>query len=109
MLSRETGFPRDYGRNPYVGYDRVDRSPFLFFGKDDNRLLAMERVAALTVGEASAAFPFSLLEAKGVVHHTVGGQDLVVFFQARRPLCAGRAFPSQTPKRSEQRASSPGS
>ena len=81
VLSRETGFPRDYGRNPYVGYDRVDRSPFLFFGKDDDRLLAMERVAALTVGEASAAFPFSLLEAKGVVHHTVGGQDLVVFFK----------------------------
>lgn len=32
VLSRETGYRRDYGRNPYVGYDRVDQRPFLFSG-----------------------------------------------------------------------------
>ena len=32
VLSRETGHNRDYGRNPYYGYDRVDQSPFLFRG-----------------------------------------------------------------------------
>jgi hypothetical protein len=24
VLSRETGYPRDYGHNPYVGYDDLD-------------------------------------------------------------------------------------
>ena len=27
VLSRETGFSRDYGRNPYVGYDAIDQQP----------------------------------------------------------------------------------
>ncbi len=81
ILSRDTGHRRDYGQNPYAGYDRADRSPFLFSGDPDDRLLPMERVAALTVGDSAAAFPFSLLETAGVVHYTVGGQDLAVFFQ----------------------------
>ncbi len=38
VLSRQTGFNRDYGRNPYVGYDTVDQNPFLFFGELDGRL-----------------------------------------------------------------------
>ena len=29
VLSRETGYLRDYGRNPYLGYDDVNNSPFL--------------------------------------------------------------------------------
>ena len=81
VLSRDTGYRRNYGSNPYVGYDRVDQPPFLFFGRQDDRLLPMERVAALTVGDAAAAFPFALLAREGVVHSTVGGQDLAVFFQ----------------------------
>ncbi|NNE13139.1 MAG: DUF3179 domain-containing protein, partial [Ilumatobacter sp.] len=35
VLSRDTGFSRDYGRNPYPGYDRVDGVPFLFQGEVD--------------------------------------------------------------------------
>lgn len=81
VLSRDTGHRRDYGQNPYAGYDRADNSPFLFSGRPDDRLLPMERVAALTIGDSAAAFPFSLLETAGVVHYTVGGQDLAVFFQ----------------------------
>ena len=81
VLSRDTGYRRNYGANPYVGYDRVDQPPFLFFGRQDDRLLPMERVAALTVGDAAAAFPFALLKREGVVHYRVGGQDLAVFFQ----------------------------
>jgi hypothetical protein len=30
VLSRETGFSRPYGRNPYAGYDDVDNSRFCF-------------------------------------------------------------------------------
>ena len=30
VLSRDTGFDRSYGRNPYPGYDDVNGQPFLF-------------------------------------------------------------------------------
>jgi hypothetical protein len=29
VLSRETGFQRQYGLNPYTGYDTIGQSPFL--------------------------------------------------------------------------------
>jgi hypothetical protein len=81
VLSRDTGHRRSYGANPYAGYDEVGRSPFLFFGREDDRLLPMARVAALTVGDESAAFPFTFLATERVAHHTLGGKDLVVFFK----------------------------
>ncbi len=81
VLSRDTGFNRPYGQNPYVGYDRADSPPFLFDGELDGRLQPKERVAAVAIGDEAAAFPFSILEKERVVHDTVGGQDLVVFFK----------------------------
>jgi len=81
VLSRDTGFNRPYGQNPYVGYDRADSPPFLFQGELDGRLQPKERVAAVTIGDEDAAFPFSILQKERVVHYTVGGQDLVVFFK----------------------------
>lgn len=44
VLSRDTGWARDYGRNPYVGYDTPDQRPFLFDGEQDDRLAWKERV-----------------------------------------------------------------
>ena len=79
-LSRDTGHRRSYGSNPYVGYDQVGQSPFLYFGPEDGRLRAMERVAAVTLGDEAVAFPFSSLAEEGVVHHTLNGQEMVVFF-----------------------------
>ena len=84
VLSRDTGFQRPYGQNPYVGYDRVDQPPFLFdtsVRELDGRLQPKERVAAFTIGDAAAAFPFSVLNEERVVNYTVGGKDIVVFFK----------------------------
>ena len=82
VLSQDTGFSRPYGRNPYVGYDRVDNPPFLLRRDDlDGRLLPKERVAALTIGDVAAAFPFSVLDQERVVNYTVNGTELTVFFK----------------------------
>ena len=81
VLSRDTGFFRDYGRNPYVGYDRADNPPFLFDGDLDGRLLPKERVATLTIDGVAAAFPFTILDSERVVNYAVNGTDLVVFFK----------------------------
>jgi hypothetical protein len=84
VLSQDTGFPQlleSYGLNPYVGYDRADRPPFLLEGIIDGRLLPKERIAAVTIGDADAAFPFTILEEERVVSYIAGDQDVVVFFQ----------------------------
>ena len=82
VLSRDTGFSRDYGNNPYAGYDRADSSPFLFDGSPDGRLLPMERVVSVAAGGVDVAFPYSVLEKEGVASYTAGDQDLVVFFKS---------------------------
>ena len=79
--SRDTGHSRDYGRNPYYGYDRVDQSPFLFQGRPDDRLLPMERVAALVLDGQPLAFPFRTLEREGAVNYEANGRSIVVLFQ----------------------------
>ena len=79
VLSRETGFDRDYGRNPYAGYDDVERTPFLYRGAPDGRLAPMARVVAVDAGAAYRAYPARLTRERGVVHDTLGGRPVVVF------------------------------
>jgi len=80
-LSRDTGHTRSYGSNPYVGYDDINSSPFLYAGTRDPRLRPMERVVTVSIGREDAAYPFSALEKVVVVNDTVGGVPIVVFFQ----------------------------
>lgn len=62
VLSRDTGFDRAYGTNPYFGYDSIDNSPFLFRGKTDERLKPMERVLALNGFETPVVLALTDLE-----------------------------------------------
>lgn len=80
ILSRETGYTRRYGENPYTGYDSVGENPFLFRGPIDERLPAMARVVTVSLGGQDVAYPYVLLEEVGVVNDRVGEQALAVFF-----------------------------
>ena len=79
MLSRDTGFHRRYGNNPYVGYDDIDQSPFLYKGKIDKRLPPMERVLSVVADGKTLLFPFSAMESSPVIEHALGEQSVVVF------------------------------
>ncbi len=82
VLSRDTGHNRDYGRNPYAGYD-TGRGPigrFFEFGRKDDRLNAMERVVALESGDEFLAVPFGRLADKKIADVDVGGVEMVVFW-----------------------------
>ena len=79
VLSRDTGYARDYGRNPYAGYDTIGQSPFLFTGEVDGRLAAMSRVVTVDIGGVDVAYPLSILAQVGVIHDGPGGTELVVF------------------------------
>jgi hypothetical protein len=80
VLNRTTGHVRSYGQNPYVGYDDVNASPFLYSGPRDLRLRPMERVVTVSVGKEDAAYPFSVLEKVRVANDAVGGREIVVMF-----------------------------
>ncbi len=86
VLSRDTGHPRDYGSNPYAGYDSVDSSPFLFDGPSDDRLRPMERVVAVTIGTDPRAYTYAALRRSSqggaaVVADEIDGQGVVVFYR----------------------------
>jgi hypothetical protein len=82
VLSRQTGFNRPYGTNPYTGYDAPGGSPLpgFFRGRRDDRLPAMERVVAVRVGSESVAYPFSRMRELRVVNDVVRGHPLVVLW-----------------------------
>ena len=83
VLSRETGYPRDYGRNPYVGYDNVNNPPFLYQGPTaPDQLQPVARVLTIDLNGEAVAYPYETLEKIGVVNDTVGGEEIVVFWQA---------------------------
>jgi hypothetical protein len=82
VLSRDTGFSRRYGTNPYPGYDDVGSSPFLSEGKTDGRLAAKERVVGIRRGTDAAAMVTSRLRTERVQEVEVGGQAVVVWLSA---------------------------
>lgn len=79
VLSRETGMRRDYGRNPYAGYDDINSSPFLFRGKTDDRLPPMERVLTLRNGESTLLFTLATLKELPVVNTVFNEKPVTVF------------------------------
>ena len=81
VLSRDTGYERDYGRNPYPGYDDVDSSPFLFEGEVDGRLAAMERVVGIDHGGDAVAIRLGELDDEGVLEVEVGDTNLVAWVE----------------------------
>jgi hypothetical protein len=81
VLSRETGHIRNYGQNPYAGYDTIDSNPWFPVTGDDDRLLPKERVVAIEVDGLDVAYPFTLLEDVKVVNDEVQEIPVVVFWK----------------------------
>ncbi|MGH2581634.1 MAG: DUF3179 domain-containing protein [Anaerolineales bacterium] len=82
VLSRNTGFLRDYGRNPYVGYDDINSSPFLFRGPiTPETIPPMTRVLTVDLNGQAIAFPYETLAELGVINEEIGGQPVAIFWQ----------------------------
>lgn len=82
VLSRDTGFRRNYGQNPYAGYDDINSSPFLFQGPiTPEEMPPMARVTTVTLNGEAVAYPEEVLQEVRVVDDSVGGVDVVVFWQ----------------------------
>lgn len=82
VLSRETGFSRPYGTNPYSGYDNINSSPFLYRGPRSPEILPpMARVLTVDLGGEAVAYPYDVLQSVGVINDVVDGEAIVVFWQ----------------------------
>ena len=98
VLNRDTGFVRDYGNNPYPGYDDVASSPiFAARNEDDRRLPPKERVVYVEVGDRAYALPFTSLAARRMSEIETDEGQLrvrwrpgVVSALDRRSISAGR-------------------
>ena len=80
----QTGHNRDYGRNPYYGYDDPSTQPFLFRGTVDERAVAKQRVVGVAVDGAAAAFVLEAVSG-GVAmatNTTVGERPVVILWKA---------------------------
>lgn len=81
VLSRDTGVSRNYGSNPYAGYDNVNQFPFLFDGKLDDQILPMTRVLGITYQENSTAYTYDRLFNDLVINDSLGDNPIVIFWK----------------------------
>jgi hypothetical protein len=79
VLSRNTGYRRNYGQNPYAGYDDISNKPFMYRGKKDGRLLPMEKVITISMAGSDKAYPYSVTRKLQVINDNIAGVPLVIF------------------------------
>lgn len=88
VLSRDTGFARDYGRDPFAGYGEIVNSGRFAFPVSeagrDARLPPATPVLAVKVGAEARAYPLTAPD-RAVSADTVGGRDIVVFSEPDGP------------------------
>ncbi len=81
VLSRETGHDRNYGHNPYAGYDDIDSSPFLYDGPETpGDLPPMARVITVDTEEEPVAYPYDVLRESPAVNDVVNGEPIAVLW-----------------------------
>ena len=90
VLSKDTGYSRDYGRNPYSGYDDINQSPFLFDKKSDSRLRPMQKVLTLSLNGIDKAYTYNALKKRKVYNDK--SLDLVLFYKKGTNAALDRTF-----------------
>lgn len=83
VLSTVTGFARDYDRDPYAGYEKIERLMFNVEHRDD-RFPLKEWVLGLEVDGVRKAYPFSVLDrataGSGSIGDTIGKRTVRIHF-----------------------------
>ena len=81
VLSGDTGFSRDYSRDPYSGYE--DSASIMFPVKHkDNKFHPKEKVLVVVSGDVAKAYPFSeLKKVKTPLEDRIGNRDVVISFK----------------------------
>jgi len=81
VLSRQTGFVREYGSNPYYQYDDKASIPPFASGPIDNRIEWLKQpVVGISSGDDALAIDIEALRLDGVREVVVDGRDLTVWW-----------------------------
>ena len=79
LLTRETGYSRDYDDYPYGDYLETERVIFPVKNEFDNRLWKKKRVLGINVGTSSKVYPINVFtSAVEVINDTTGDMQTVV-------------------------------
>ncbi len=90
VLSRETGYRRDYDRDPYAGYESK-KGLYFPVAKRDPRYHPKERVLGLELDGKFKAYPFAeLSQTNGEVRDKLAGRDILIRFDSTHR--SARAF-----------------
>ncbi|HJO07235.1 MAG TPA: DUF3179 domain-containing (seleno)protein [Chloroflexota bacterium] len=89
VLSRDTGYERDYDRDVFAGYSAIDSEPTFPVSFIDDRLQPKERVLGVEAADGPVAYSLTALGAWAVLHDVVDGRPVVVF---SGPSDAGAVF-----------------
>jgi hypothetical protein len=77
VVSLDTGYDRNYRRNPYAGYFNNDRLMFPVEPRDD-RLPRKARVIGITFDGVTRAYPLNALAEAGRIEDEIAGQRVVL-------------------------------
>ena len=80
VLSFDTGYGRDYSRDPYESYYRQRGGIFTSFFKAGPGEEEKEMIAGIEVGDSVKAFPVKLIRRRKKVSDRVGDQDIVLTY-----------------------------
>lgn len=101
VLSRDTGYARDYATDPYRGYALSDELMFRIRHRSAV-FHPKERVVGVEINGQSKAYPFvELAKTRGEIRDSVGGRPITIRFDRKHQTGAafdagGREIPSVT-------------
>ncbi len=90
VLSFDTGFNRDYSRDPYDDYYRRSGGFFSSFFSAGPGEKEKEMVAGIVIGGSSKAYPVDLLRKKGKLTDDFGGRKIIIDFDEETDLLSVR-------------------
>lgn len=85
VLSKDTGYVRSYGVDPYQGYYASDEVWFPL-EHQDQRLHPKALIYGLVIGESQKAYPKDTITQRGVISDTVGGANVAVWAIQEGPI-----------------------
>ncbi len=88
VLSRETGFTRDYTAFPYKNYDTNNAVLFPVSHQDD-RLPVKTVVFGYVNDKAQKAYPLDLIKTAGIVNDVVGNEEIEIYWDAKLETVRG--------------------
>lgn len=79
VLSKDTGYDRNYGTNPYAGYDDINNTPLFGDVDQESKLPPMEKVIGVKIGEIIKAYPYTITRSVKVINDVINNEPVVIF------------------------------